>query len=254
MADPAGYVYKDGAYWSTADGSGPYGVTPAGLLIPLFEFAYKGVWASRPAASAVPAGSKMCATDVGVGGYSEWVSDGTYWRPVNGSVLLFEDRGSVASPIASLTGDGVSTQIGFVIPNASSVRMPAGMAFVGSRIVVVFECMKGAVATVTNNFTSKLDSVTVSSAGNNPVGSISMGPTANLSGRSFGTAVVTGLATTSNSRATSFAASGSGFFDMPAAAWDFDSNPPYITLYIQGAALPAGELYHLVGYQVYFEG
>lgn len=218
------------------------------------RIAYTGTWANRPAATAVAPGTKMIATDVGVGGYSEWVSNGTNWRPVNGSVLLFEDRGSVAAPIASLTGDGVSTQMGFVIPNASSVRLPAGMAYIGSHIIAVYECMKGPVATVTNNFSSKLDTVTVSSTGNNPLGNVSMGTTANLSGRGYGTAVVTGATTVTTSRLTNFATSTSGFFDMPAAAWDFDSNPPYVTFYIQGASLPAGELYHLIGYQVYFEG
>lgn len=108
MADPAGYVYKDGAYWSTADGSGPYGVTPAGLLIPLFEFAYKGDWSGRPAASAVPAGSKMCAVDVGVGGYSEWVSNGTHWRPMNGDLVFASFNaqcvGSTITPLATHTG------------------------------------------------------------------------------------------------------------------------------------------------------
>jgi hypothetical protein len=37
MAVPSGYVYKDGAYWSNADGSGPYGVNSAGLAVPMWS-------------------------------------------------------------------------------------------------------------------------------------------------------------------------------------------------------------------------
>lgn len=215
---------------------------------------YQGVWAHRPNAASVAPGAKIIATDIGVGGYSEWFSDGKNWRPLNGNVLLFEDRGSATAPLASLTGDGVATQQGFVIPNASSVRMPAGMAYAGSRIVIIFEAMKGAVSTVTNNFASKLDSVTVSSSGNIPVGNVSMGATANIGGRSYGAAIVLGADTVCISRSVNFATSSSTFTDPAAAGWNFDSNPPYITFFIQGAALPAGELYYLLGYQVYFEG
>ncbi len=36
MAVPAGYFYKDGAYWDI-DGSGPYGINSSGIAVPLFS-------------------------------------------------------------------------------------------------------------------------------------------------------------------------------------------------------------------------
>lgn len=254
MGVPAGYYYKDGAYWAAADSSGPYGVTPAGVVVPLFQYAYEGTWASRPAASAVAAGSKMRATDVGVGGYSEWVSNGTNWRPLNGSVLLFEDRGSAASPIATLTGDGVATQMGFVIPGASSVRLPAGMPFAGSRLSVMFEGARGAVATVATNFSCRLDTVTVSTVNTGIVSSLNAAATASLFLRGWGTAVFQSATAFTGSRNINFGQSATGFTDYSGVSGDTDSNPPYVTFYIQAASLPAGETFSLLGYQVYFEG
>lgn len=42
MAVPTGYYYHNGAYWSLADGSGPYGITPGGVAIPLWGSALLG--------------------------------------------------------------------------------------------------------------------------------------------------------------------------------------------------------------------
>lgn len=62
------------------------------------QYVFIGVWASRPSASAYSLGTKIFVTDIGPAG-SEWVSDGSNWLPVNGSVLLA--RSAVA---ASVTG------------------------------------------------------------------------------------------------------------------------------------------------------
>lgn len=94
---------------------------------------YEGTWASRPAATSVTAGAKIRITDVGVGGYSEWVSDGTYWRPVNGSVLLECRAGSVSSPVTSLTGNGTIQQ--YILPR--DILLPAGMLIPGSQLEVL---------------------------------------------------------------------------------------------------------------------
>lgn len=49
---------------------------------------YTGPWSGRPAADAVPTGAIICITDIGLGNRSWWWSDGTVWRPKNGSVIL----------------------------------------------------------------------------------------------------------------------------------------------------------------------
>lgn len=88
---------------------------------------YQGAWAGRPAANAVPVGSTMVVTDFGVGGYSQWYSDGTYWRPVGGRLVLYQRTSeSLATPLASITASGGLNQA-FTIPDV--LRIPAGMLF-----------------------------------------------------------------------------------------------------------------------------
>lgn len=100
---------------------------------------YVGTWASRPAASDVTAGSLMEITDYGAGGRSYWWSDGTYWRPQNGSVRLFTDfvtADPTANSLASLTGN--STEQFFTLP-AGNLLIPAGMVNVpDARVTVEF--------------------------------------------------------------------------------------------------------------------
>lgn len=67
-------------------------------------FAYRGPWAGRPAANGVPVGTKLAITDVGVGGYSEWFSDGTYWRPVGGFLMLGSWVSARDTPLSVITG------------------------------------------------------------------------------------------------------------------------------------------------------
>lgn len=46
------------------------------------------LWANRPSAAAVPPRTRIWVSDFGVGGGSEWYSDGTNWRPVGNIVVL----------------------------------------------------------------------------------------------------------------------------------------------------------------------
>lgn len=103
-----GYV-GPGNQWVTAtDTPNPAAAAGAGLGI---------LWADRPSAAAVGAGALQWFSDVGGG--SLWRSDGTYWAPA-APVVLFRGAGTVAAPLATLTG--VTSGV-FVSPG----NVPAGM-------------------------------------------------------------------------------------------------------------------------------
>ncbi len=77
MAIPEGYFYKDGAYWNI-DGSGPYGVTPAGGAV-LLGGLPSSLWADRAIVEALGQYT-VFFTDIGIGG-SYWDYVGGRWRP-----------------------------------------------------------------------------------------------------------------------------------------------------------------------------
>jgi len=95
------------------------------------EFVYSGTWALRPDAANFQPGRLAWMDDVGPAG-SAWVSDGTYWRPLNGSALLYIQAGSIASPVSTLTGNGTSQN--FELPEPC--LLPGGMLFPGCRVDV----------------------------------------------------------------------------------------------------------------------
>lgn len=58
-------------------------------------------WAQRPNAATVPVRSRFCCTDVGVGGMSYWWSDGTNWRVMAPTDILFDTTPVVLGASAS---------------------------------------------------------------------------------------------------------------------------------------------------------
>lgn len=82
-------------------------------------------WATKPAAAG-NTGLVIRVTDVGPGAGSYWVSDGTYWRPLNGSVMLANVMGSLAAPVATLTS---TTGSKFTLP--ADIVIPAAMMIPG---------------------------------------------------------------------------------------------------------------------------
>ena len=76
------------------------------------------LWANRPAAGTVPTLTRAFFTDVGTNG-SWWSTDGTYWVP-EGPVVLLRASGTLATPLATLTGATSGT---FATPGS----VPAGM-------------------------------------------------------------------------------------------------------------------------------
>lgn len=91
-------------------------------------------WASRPAANAVPVGTELQVTDYG---NQKWVSDGTYWRPAQGRVLLTQKVGSLTAPIAAIQSvSGV-----FAIPGGGPL-IPVGMLVPNSKLGIQAEMRK----------------------------------------------------------------------------------------------------------------
>lgn len=82
------------------------------------EFRFSGLWANRPTAGLRANVDRAFFSDVGVSG-SEWIWDGAYWVPT-APVVLFRAAGTVAAPLATLTGVTSGT---FATPGS----MPAGM-------------------------------------------------------------------------------------------------------------------------------
>jgi len=105
---------------------------------------YTGPWAGRPSPASSGAGAQMVTTDVGPG-RTWWWSDGTYWRPLNGRVLISNQFGTNAAPIATITGNGLGQTAALpVIP-----VIPANMLIPGAIIGNYSRAVKsGAVAGV----------------------------------------------------------------------------------------------------------
>lgn len=122
-------------------------------------------WAQRPNAATVPVRSRFCCTDVGVGGMSCWWSDGTYWRPINGRVLLYQQSSLLASPITTLTGNGAAQD--FILPDGAAatggtgLAIPVGMLPVGATIVAAGLMRRLGNGGVSGNGLVKLGSNTV---------------------------------------------------------------------------------------------
>lgn len=98
-------------------------------------FTAVATWADLPAAASATPGALYRVAGVGVGGYSFWFSDGTFWRPQNGMVTLYNgvgpNTGSYSVPVTSLTAVTGSTQV-FVLP--VDMLIPAGMMRHGSAL------------------------------------------------------------------------------------------------------------------------
>lgn len=92
--------------------------------------AYSGSFEGRPSAAEAGDGAVISVTNFGPR-HVRLVSDGTYWRPLNGSAVLWQYAGSIAAPAASLTMAGVFAF--FALP---SMRVPANLLFPGAKLRV----------------------------------------------------------------------------------------------------------------------
>lgn len=106
----------------TASNSATTAAAQVGLLSPPTVT----TWATRPAAP--PTGKRIIVTDVGI--RSEFIWAGTAWRPVNGSVVLFNNTSSFIS------STGAAEQIRQV------VNIPAGLMAAGATLRITCAGLK----------------------------------------------------------------------------------------------------------------
>lgn len=94
----------------------------AGIEIPRVGPSF--TFAGLPAASAM-SGKSVRVTDVGkTGAGSLWMSDGAKWLPINGSVILCSNAGTLVAPLATISA------------SASKFAIPAGEMVSGNSIVL----------------------------------------------------------------------------------------------------------------------
>lgn len=92
-----------------------------------FEYPFRTTWAGRPAVGLVPTGTEIVVSDYG---YQKWVSDGTYWRPAQGSALIAQKHGTATAPVAVLSATTAGV---FTLPGGK-IAIPAGMITPHSRL------------------------------------------------------------------------------------------------------------------------
>ena len=92
------------------------------------SYVFTGIWSRRPIPTAALAGAQMCITDVPIGGRSFWWCDGTYWKPVNGQVSIYNQNGGYTNVLASVTWAGAA--ILMALPGGSP-KIPGGMIIPG---------------------------------------------------------------------------------------------------------------------------
>lgn len=131
------WTRKDTVVSTSSDGLSL--VSGDGTVISFTGPAY--TWAGKPAA-ANNAGNSIRITDVGpVGAGSVWISDGTNWRPIGGRVMHCAASGTVAAPLATLSGATGK----MVLPagdrvTAGSILMPVGLPQIGQGVEVSLKC------------------------------------------------------------------------------------------------------------------
>lgn len=68
----------------------------------MYRTIYVGAWAGRPSASAAGAGACIYISTGNMSG-TEWISDGTNWRPRGGRQLVANRNGHTSAPIVTFT-------------------------------------------------------------------------------------------------------------------------------------------------------
>jgi len=98
-------------------------------------------WAGKPTAASAGAGTVIVVTDIGPS-RTQWVSDGTNWRPLNGRVTLFQQTGTATAPVSSIsTTSGTATQF----TGLPSLAIPGGMLYAGAKVVITAAVRRSAV-------------------------------------------------------------------------------------------------------------
>lgn len=100
-----------------------------------FVAPFRTTWAGRPAVGLVPAGTELQVTDYA---NHKFISDGTYWRPAQGRVVLSQQCAAPGAPLSVVTG-AMDSQ--FTLATAAK-RIPAGMLIPKSSLVLNGELVK----------------------------------------------------------------------------------------------------------------
>lgn len=131
---PSASGLRTGTSFAVTDYGGNIATAVGGVW--RFEFPFQTTWAGRPAVGLVPAGTELQATDYN---NQTWVSDGTYWRPAQGRVIIKDLFGLVATGghIAQISGTTAGL---FAIPG--ECKIPAGMIIPHSRLYVQADGIK----------------------------------------------------------------------------------------------------------------
>lgn len=94
-----------------------------------FQLPFRTDWAGRPAVGLVPVGTELQVTDYA---NQKWTSDGTYWRPAQGRVLLAQKSRTNAAALAVVSNSAAAQ---FTLPGGNP-KVPAGMVIPGSKLRV----------------------------------------------------------------------------------------------------------------------
>ena len=157
------------------------------------------LWANRPAASAAP-GGEIIVSDLG---YAKFYSDGTNWRPVGGRLRLRSNRGSVATPVASLTDSGV-----IALPGGN-ITIPAGLLTRDATISYYMDALASNTSTSTASvsFDIKIGTSTTATT-NNTASSVSHNSISSSTGGQFAISGCVNLNTTTKATARTYAGDG----------------------------------------------
>lgn len=184
-SDGKTYGRKDAAWSEVTSGGGGSAVTV--------------LWANRPAASATP-GAEIIVSDLG---YQKMYSDGANWRPVGGRLRLRSNRGTVATPVASLTNSGV-----IALPSGN-VTIPAGLLTNDATISYYMDAIATSISTSSTNvsFDIKIGTSTTATT-NNTASSVFHSSISSTAGGQFALSGCINLSATTKATARTYAGDG----------------------------------------------
>lgn len=232
-ATTTGVLRADSGVISAATANTDY-VTPARSKMLAAD-----TWANRPDATTNGEYIFPC-TDIGIGGFALFYSDGTDWRPVGGRILLSANAGSLASPLSTTTAVTSAT--------LQSVTVPAGLIPPKGSIQVFWQVRRTG-TNATNGWQIRLG--TTGTASDAVVSAFSVAATNNLDSYLMGKAFF-GSSTTSFVTPDYITLNGSG----AAGARDSSTNvntDSAMTLGLYLASANASDTFLHVAYQVWLE-
>jgi hypothetical protein len=187
-------------------------------------------------------------TDIGNGAQKILMrSDGTYWRPMNGSAVLWSRAGSVNTPIASLTGTAAAQN--FVLPD--TLQIPVGLLFPNCRLIVSARIGRNNVIGTTTS--ARIRFGTANSTADTHIAFNSLSASASTQWDALAELLV--RSTTSQHRTLSGTrfSTGAFLFDTAEVALDLTTLPYYVSIGLE-SSFASPDVVSLYGYQVTISG